>query len=287
MSGILHTIRSRWTEWNPKDREIAQFVLENPEQTVRMGIKELSQATQASTATVSRFCKMLHFNSFTDFKMKLAAETALKPVPDTYQDIVAGNPLASIVTAMEANHIRSISDTTRLLDYKLLEASVERLRTADRIDLYGVATSGIVAMDFAQKLVRIGKRAQAFTDPHMQITSASTLQEGDIIFAVSYSGETPETIDAVRCAKECGAAAITLTRYGSSTMAGLADIPLFTTSLESGMRRGDMASRIAQLHVVDILFTALVSGAFDEYVPRLEHSYQMVTRYRREKGRSK
>ncbi|MNW02439.1 hypothetical protein D3C71_1982210 [compost metagenome] len=52
------------------------------------------------------------------------------------------------------------------------------------------------------------------------------------------------------------------------------------------MHRGDMASRIAQLHLVDILFTALLSGQFDEHVPQLERSFQMVTQYRRKKGRS-
>ena len=54
---------------------------------------------------------------------------------------------------------------------------------------------------------------------------------------------------------------------------------VFTSSAEAGMRRGDMASRMAQLHVVDILFTGLVSEHFDEYVPRLENSFHMVRRY--------
>jgi len=55
---------------------------------------------------------------------------------------------------------------------------------------------------------------------------------------------------------------------------------LFTSALEEGIRRGDMASRIAQLHVIDILFTCLVSQQFDEYVPPLERSHQMVQKYR-------
>jgi DNA-binding MurR/RpiR family transcriptional regulator len=285
MHGVLQMIHERLPELSPKDREIAGFILEYPERMIRMGIKELSDASHASTASISRFCKLFHMNGFADLKMKIAAELALKPLPETYQDIVAGNSLASIVSAIEANHIRSISDTTRLVDYKQLETVLEHLKQADRIDLYGVATSGIVAADFAQKLIRIGKRAQAFTDPHMQITSASNLGPGDLVIAVSYSGETPEIIDSVLCAREGGALTVSLTRYGTSTLAGLADIPLFTSSLESGMHRGDMASRIAQLHLIDILFTALLSGQFDEHVPQLERSFQMVTKYRREKGR--
>ncbi|RAU97338.1 MurR/RpiR family transcriptional regulator [Paenibacillus sp. YN15] len=284
MTGILHLIRERLPELNPKDREIAAFILEQPELMIRMGIKELSEAANASTASISRFCKLIQTNGYADLKMKIAAELAMKPMPETYQDIVAGNTLPGIVSAIEANHIHSISDTTRLVDYRQLEAVLELLQAAGRIDLYGVATSGIVASDFAQKLIRIGKRAQAFTDPHMQITSASSLGSGDLVIAVSYSGETPEIIDSVRCAKEGGAKAVSLTRYGPNTLAAAADIALFTSSLESGMHRGDMASRIAQLHIIDILFTALLSQQFDEHVPHLERSFQMVNKYRREKG---
>lgn len=286
MSNILKAIAEQMGRMNRKEQEIARFISEHPHRVVGMGITELAALANASTATISRFCKTFHFTGYTDLKMKLAAELAQLPAADSYQDIVAGNPLESIVSAIEANHLRSISDTTRLLDLKQLEAALKGLQAAKRIDLYGVATSGIVAQDFYQKLVRIGKNAQAFSDPHLQITSASSLSPGDVAFAISYSGETPETIDALSCAKENGALAVSLTKYGSNTLAGLADIPLFASSLEEGMRRGDMASRIAQLHVIDILFMGLVSGQFEEFVPRLEQSYQMVSKYRKGKGRS-
>lgn len=286
LSNILKAIAERMGSMNRKEQEIARFIQEHPQRVVQMGITELASEAKASTATISRFCKTFRFNGYPDFKMKLAAELAQLPAADSYQDIVAGNPLERIVSAIEANHLRSIADTTRLLDMKQLEAALRGLQQARRIDLYGVATSGIVAQDFYQKLVRIGKNAQAFTDTHLQITAASNLAAGDVAFAISYSGETPETIDALSCAKENGALTISLTKYGKNTLAGMSDIALFTSSLEAGMRRGDMASRIAQLHVIDILFTGLVSDRFGEFVPRLEQSYQMVSKYRRAKGRS-
>jgi DNA-binding MurR/RpiR family transcriptional regulator len=280
MPSILSAIEQNKDELNRQEQALAVYILDHAQNIVRMGITELAELSQTSPATISRFCKTFHFQGYTDFKMKLSTELAIRPVEQSYQDIVAGNPLDKIISAMEANHLRSISDTTRLLDRKQLELAIEALHGARHIDLYGVATSGVVAQDFYQKLIRIGKRATAFTDPHLQITAASNLRPGDVIFAISYAGETPETIQALQCAKEQGATTISLTKFGSNTLAEMSDIKLFTSTLEEGMRRGDMASRIAQLHVIDILFTSLVSEDFEEFVPKLEHSYQMVKKYR-------
>ncbi|WP_199620009.1 MurR/RpiR family transcriptional regulator [Paenibacillus alkalitolerans] len=285
MSNIVHAIRERAGRLYKKERTLAEYIADHAQEIPLMGITELAERSGASTATITRFCKSLHFNGFTDFKLKLAQELAQPPADNTYQDIVAGNPLHSIVSAIEANHLRSITDTTRMIDFAMLRSALTVLRDGRQIDLYGIATSGIVAQDFYQKLVRIGKRAFASTDPHMQITSASSLGPGDVAIGISYSGETLETIDALRCAKERGAATISLTKYGTNTLASLADIQLFASSLEEGMRRGDLASRIAQLHVIDILFMGIVSERFDDYVPRLEQSFQAVKKYRKEKGK--
>lgn len=280
MAGILSAIQEQMESMNPKEKEIAAYVLAHPQNIVQMGITELSQQSGGSTATISRFCKMFHFSGYTEFKVKLAAELAQLPSVQSYQDIIAGNPLSSIVAAMEANHVSSITDTTRMLDLKQLQKAIDALQSARQIDLYGVATSGLVAQDFYQKLVRIGKRAFAFTDPHMQITSASNLTSEDVAIGISYSGETGETIAALKCAAENGATTISLTKFGTNTLTSLASISLFTSTLEEGMRRGDMASRIAQLHVIDILFVGLISDRFDELVPRLETSFHMVKKYR-------
>ncbi|MFE5320956.1 MurR/RpiR family transcriptional regulator [Paenibacillus sp. NPDC056579] len=282
MPGILSAIQEQMDTMNPKEKEIAAYVLAHSHDVVQMGITDLSQQSGSSTATISRFCKHFHFAGYMEFKVKLAAELAQQPPSgvQSYQDIVAGNPLTSIVAAMEANHVNSITDTTRLLDMKQLQKAIDALKSARQIDLYGVATSGLVAQDFYQKLIRIGKRAVTFSDPHMQVTSASSLTEQDVAIGISYSGETAETIAALKCAAENGATTISLTKFGANTLTSLASISLFTSTLEEGMRRGDMASRIAQLHVIDILFVGLISEQFDDLVPRLENSFQMVKKYR-------
>ena len=271
------------------ERKLAERILAAPSEVVHMGITELAEQSAVSPATITRFCKVFHFKGFPDFKVHLASEIAQggpeeESYSSAYQDIVAGNPLSLIVEAIQANHLASIRDTTSLLDLTKLTKVVDWLCGARRIDLYGMATSSIVAQDFYQKLIRIGVNCTAFADSHMQITSASTLGPNDVAFAVSYSGETPETIDALTCARNNGATTISLTSYGSNTLASLADLPLFSSSLEQGMRRGDMASRIAQLHIIDILFTGMVSKQFGDFVPKLEQSYINVQQYRNKRG---
>lgn len=289
MTPILHIISVEKESLPRQERRLAEFILTAPSEIVHMGIKDLAEQCEVSAATVTRFCKNFQCKGYPDFKLKLAAELAHAEMASRtgntrYQDIVAGNPLAGIVEAIESNHLTSIRDTTELLDLGQLERAVDALCRAKRIDLYGVATSSIVAQDFYQKLIRIGKNCTAFADSHMQITSASTLTSNDVAVAVSYSGETPETIDALTCAKDAGAFTISITSYRSSAISTLANITLYSSSLEEGMRRGDMASRIAQLHIIDILFMGMASRDFSTYVPRLEQSYLNVQNYRKSRG---
>jgi DNA-binding MurR/RpiR family transcriptional regulator len=277
---ILNAIQEKIDSLHQKERALAEFLLQQPQQAVQMTITELAAQSGSSTATISRFCKTFHSQNFPDFKQKLATELVQNTsTPNQYQDIVAGNSLQDIVTAITANHLRSLTDTTQLLDLNQLRLAFGALHQASRIDLYGSATSGIVAQDFFHKLIRIGKAAAAFSDPHLQLTSASSLTPNDIAVGISYSGETPETIHALRCAAEQGAVTLSITRFGTNTLADQASIRLFTSSAEIGMRRGDMASRMAQLHVIDILFIGLVSEHFELYVPRLERSFQSVKLY--------
>ncbi|MGF7047436.1 DNA-binding MurR/RpiR family transcriptional regulator [Paenibacillus sp. DS2015] len=289
MAAILHTIQGQLNKLSPLERKLAEHILAAPSEIVHIGITELSEQCAISPATITRFCKVFHFKGFPDFKVHLASEIAQSGSDDpshssAYQDIVAGNPLSLIVEAMQANHLASIRDTTSLLDLTKLTKVVDLLCGAKRIDLYGMATSSVVAQDFYQKLIRIGVNCTAFADSHMQITSASTLGANDVAFAISYSGETPETIDALRCASNHGASTISLTSFGSNTLASLANLPLFSSSLEHGMRRGDMASRIAQLHIIDILFTGMLSQQFGNFIPKLEQSYNDVQHYRNHRG---
>lgn len=283
---LLTALREKLDSLNTKERALAAYVLTQPQEAAQLNITDLARASGSSTSTVSRFCKSFHFRNFSAFQRQLAADLAGHAGAVQYQDIVAGNPLSAIISAITSNHQRSLADTTRLLDLAQLRQAIDALHKAEKIDLYGSATSGTIAQDFWSMLARIGKSAAAYSDPHMQLTSASLLTPRDVAVGISYSGETPETLHALKCAAEQGAATISITRFGTNALSRMADVRLFTSTSEVGIRRDDMASRMAALHVVDILFTGLVSEFFDVYVPRLEQSFQTVRKYTNQEERN-
>ncbi|MCE1196224.1 SIS domain-containing protein [bacterium] len=144
------------------------------------------------------------------------------------------------------------------------------LCAAPRIDFYGAGTSGLVALDASNKFVRINKFTVAHADPHEQMLSATSLRPGDVAVLFSYSGETRDTIETCEIVKATGATVITVTRYGRNLLNEMADIKLSISSAESMIRSGAMGSRIGQLTMVDILYTAVCSRLYDQVKPYLD-----------------
>jgi DNA-binding MurR/RpiR family transcriptional regulator len=121
-----------------------------------------------------------------------------------------------------------------------------------------------------QKFSRIDKLVICHSDPHIQVASAASLKKGDVAVAISYSGETKDTYDSIKTAKESGATAISLTKYGQNSISELCDINLFVSAEETTIRSAAMSSRIALLSIVDILFAAVSSRSYDNCKEHLD-----------------
>src|SRR5690554_6984623 len=169
-----------------------------------------------------KFCKRLGYKGFQEFKILLAQDVVEK------HSLVAGEvkPDDDIRTIKEKvfdASIRALHDTTHVLDVAALDAAVKALAQAREIHFYGLGASSIAAFDGEQKFSRIGRRASAFVDTHMQITRAVLLQPGDVVIGLSRSGETREIVEAVATAKACGAVTIAITNHSASALAKEAD----------------------------------------------------------------
>jgi DNA-binding MurR/RpiR family transcriptional regulator len=103
----------------------------------------------------------------------------------------------------------------------------------------------------------------------------------DRVVFISNSGKTKEIISSALIAKERKAKIISIVKLGSSLLAELSDIILYTTSLEGEFRSAAMTSRMSQFCVVDALFTNCAYIDIDKSVLMLEKTFQSFKKYKR------
>lgn len=261
MRGILLRIEKSRENFTPSEQRVADYVLEHAEGIVGLPVAELAEHSGSNRAAVVRFCKRLGFEGYRDFTLAFAAELAVEQTRDKKQsgDIQLGDSVETILQSVCLNSIQSIQDSCTLLRPADIEAASNLLRKAKKIDFYGIGASQLVAQDAQYKFMRINKTCTAYPDGHLQLTSASLLSKGDVAVAISWSGETKDVVEAASMAKSRGASVITITQYGKNRLSQWGDIAFQLTSPETTIRIGAMSSRIAQLALIDILFSCVVS----------------------------
>lgn len=279
MAGILLKIKEIANDLNPTENKIANYILNNAEEVIHLSIGVLAERSGTSQAAVVRFCKSIEYKGFKELKIDISSDLVMSQKEDEnkYTDIKAGDKLESIIENVCHNNKKSIDDSLAVLDYEQVRKAVSVLHKAKRIDFYGVGASGIIAMDAQQKFMRINKFSMAYTDPHLQVTAAANLKNGDVAVLLSYSGETNDIIDSLGVAKQSGATVISVTKYGKNTISEGADIKLFLSSPETSMRSGAMGSRIAQLNIIDILFSAVASIEYSHIKKYLDKTSKVTS----------
>jgi DNA-binding MurR/RpiR family transcriptional regulator len=285
---ILVTIRALLPSLPPVEQRVGRQVLADPFGSAMQAISELAASCDTSATTVIRFCRSVGLHGYPELRIALAAAAAQADRAagvELSHDILPGDDPATIAEKIATADARAVSDTARHLDIGVLVQVVAALDGARRIDLYGVGASGYVALDLQQKLQRIGKPAFAWPDPHMAITSAALLGAGDVAVALSHTGSTADTIDAMREAGGNGARTVAITNFPRSPIAAAADLVLLTAARETAFRSGAMTSRIAQLTVVDCLFVVLAQQDLPASREALERTYEAAQAKRTRRSR--
>jgi len=221
-------------------------------------------------------CKSLNLKGFQELKLRIAGD--LQNTNDReFRDIEPNESPFSIIEKMTNNSIQTIQETAELLSIEELSNAVEVLQNANTIHFFGVGASSIIASDAQQKFLRINKNATAFSDIHMAATLVANVKKDDVVFGVSFSGKTFEVAKILELANKRGAHTISLTKYGSSLVSDQADIRLYTAATrEPTFRSGATSSRIAQLHVIDILFMSVASRQYEQTITYLDETRNAV-----------
>ncbi|QHQ63313.1 SIS domain-containing protein [Anaerocolumna sedimenticola] len=265
MKGLLVRIEDYFPNAGEAEKELIKRLQKNPESVLRKSIKEIARETYTSPATIVRLCKKLGCKGYKDFQNTLAYEVALfrESRDIAFQKITREDTVENIIYKVTKKNIESLETTRKLLEPKIITECVKLLENSRSVTVFGLGTSLLVARDLYLKLLRADVICNVCDDWHAQLLAARNLRKNDLAIVISYSGLTEEMLECAKQAKANSAKVIAITRAVESKLAAEADFVLPVAATELIHRSGAMSSRISQLNVVDIFFTAYVNRNYE------------------------
>ncbi len=249
-SDLFAVLNAQRGSLSRSERSIAALLTSETDYALSASITELAARAEVSPPTVTRFCRRLGCESYSDFKMQLAqaAFTGVRYIRP--MEIGEKPDHADSVFDAAASALRTTRDA---LDRDRVEEAARAVSQAGTIAAYGSGgNSAMIASEIQNRLFRLGLRVTASADHSFQLMQSAALGPGDVVIGSSLSGRNAELVKAFAAARTYGAVIIAISR-SSSPVALAAHINLAVDIDEGDNVLMPTSARYSFLMMVDIL----------------------------------
>lgn len=274
---LIRRITENQASLRKSEAKVANYVLANASEVIKMRIVDLASKSEVSEPTVIRFCKAIGFDGFQSFKLQLAQQLGLGSVFTQFA-VEDSDTVADLINKVFDTTVGSLITAREEINSEVLEQAITTISNARRVEFYGFGASGSVAADAQHKFFRLQLSSAAYTDPHIQRMSAISLGPEDVVVAISQSGETQALLESVALAREAGANVIGLAPHNTS-LSRVCNLAIYVNMEEDLKSFTPVSSRIAHLVVIDVLATGVArhrKPLLKEHLKRLEKSQKAL-----------
>lgn len=269
MNECLANIRRAVSGMSANERKLAEFILNNAPLLRDYSSQQLAEAVGVSQSSVVKFSQKLGYRGYPALKLAVSEELArgsaqvdisqIPPTPSPAEGGGGGTVFEELAQT-KAEVVRTIAELNS--ESALLEV-VRTIEQANRIQFVAAGGYSLVVKDFALKLMIMGKSVVAESDPFVQRANLASMRRGDVLFALSVSGQNGHVNELAEAAKEAGLTIVSLTKYDVNPLSLMADHSLFTFDDRAAAQLGGGAphivARVALQHLIDALYMVLSS----------------------------
>lgn len=254
---VFDTISAAYYELTAAEKKTADFIMANRGQSQYLSIAELADYSGVAEATVSRFCRRLGYKGYNAFRLALAnASSSLTPEAGLLSGPVEStDSFEEMCQKLYTADQTAMYRTLELIREETIRQAADMLHAAHRVVCMGQGGSMLLAQDACHLFSTVSGKFSAVADSHTQIMTAVNMDEHDLILFFSFSGATKELIDTMQTARARGVKTMLVTRFLKSPGAALADLALPCGANESPLQLGSIPAKIAQLFLIDVLFS--------------------------------
>ncbi|EQF24091.1 helix-turn-helix domain, rpiR family protein [Clostridioides difficile CD160] len=266
---ILEQLESPTFKVTKSDKLLIAYIKENIEDVFYKPISQIAKESNIGEATITRFVKKMNFNGLQDFKVTLAQEiSTINKKNIINKNIQNDEPALDTAKKLLNSNITTLENTVEIINSNDVHNCARLIINAKKVYFIGIGYSGIIAQDSNYKFMRIGLNCVSFDSSHTMIMMSSIMEEGDLIVAISHSGETEEIIKTVKLARANNAKIISITENKNSELKDISDVHLSYVSGETVLETGSISSKLAQFFIIDLVYTQVVKELSNEAIER-------------------
>ncbi|MEG0068871.1 MurR/RpiR family transcriptional regulator [Cetobacterium sp.] len=276
---IEKRIESLFKSLSSNEKMIAEYIIKNKNKIGEITSTKLAEEIGVGQSSVIKFIKKIGFVGYVAFKLQLERDLENEKKGEKnkiHSDICLEDTLKELTQKTLLETVQALEDTIGMIDYKNFETIIEKIKMSEQILIIGAGMSSIVARDLELKLMKIKKNSMHYDSKQMQLMKLATMNEKDLVIAISHRGETQEVIDVIKEAKKINIEIISITSVGKNTVSTLSDYNLGVVSKEGVFRSSAISSRMAQMILLDSIFLRLVQKDYERIKNYIDKSKKIV-----------
>jgi DNA-binding MurR/RpiR family transcriptional regulator len=256
----------RYEELSPRLQQVAQYVLDNPNEIALQTLAVIAERSQVQPSTIVRFAKTFGYDGASEMQNLFRDEMIAHPPSPSYAERIrefkkrAGSSKSiapqDVMHEFAESNILALEHLKSTVKKADLEKSVEMLRAASSVYIVGLRRSFPVAAYLAYALRHVDKRAYLLDGVAGMLGEQSTmLSSKDLLIATSFAPYAPETVEIVTAAKQQKTRIIAITDSRLSPIAASSDVVFEIKDAEVRQFRSLTASLcLAQTLVISYAF---------------------------------
>ncbi len=256
-------IKENYDSLTKSEKKIAKYIIENPKIAIKNSVQEIGEITGTSPASVIRFSKKIGYDSLSDLKIDLASFDSNTYKEEIDHIIDESDNMMEVLEKVNYKVQKSNDNTMSLVNGEMLEEAVRLIKGADTVYVFAIGASGLAAIDFQHKMIRVKRNVIYYSDSALQLITSLNIKENDVAIGISYTGNTKSVNQSMKQAKENGAKTIAITTGGNNKLSEVSDVIINIPRIESDVRIGAISSRNSQFLITDTLFLGCVKDDFE------------------------
>ena len=241
VSAVIAKIISMQSSLTVSENEIAQYVINHPDQVVVSTITAAAQSTHTSEASINRFKVALAQDSFYN---------SMREAEPVSQD--------SFIAAISQDYRHMLINTTAMLDENQVFRAAAEMYKASHIYIFSMSNTRFVAQQLEFRLGMAGLYSKAVTDLNDARILASGIGRDDVVLVIAPTLLVKELYQAISICHGNGAVVISITSYDSPKLGDLIDHKFIISDKITTQNSVSISNNLMFLYVTDVLYCALL-----------------------------